>query len=110
MKLENCGLECLHVRPSSFRNILYKTGLDDAFIEQLKISCEKNMNKTAEEDSQRMVVTQVLEEITQLFVEDDLTQDWFSVFETSAHPDSLRKNLRSGKLFLCFNDNSLSYM
>jgi len=87
MKLENCDLECLHVHPSSFRNILYKTGLDDAFIEQLKLGCEQH--------TQRMVVTQVLEEITRLFVKDDLTQDWFSVFESSAHPDSLRKNLIS---------------
>ena len=100
MKLDKCDLECLHVHPSSFRNILYKTGLDDAFIEQLKLGCEQH--------TQRMVVTQVLEEITRLFVKDDLTQNWFSVFETSAHPDSLRKNLSSGKLFLHFDDNFLN--
>ena len=95
MQLENCGLECLHVHPSSFRNTLYKTGLDDEFIEQLKLDCE--------EHAQRVVVTQVLEEITRLFVKDDLIDNWFSVFETSAHPDSLRKNLTLGKFFLPLN-------
>ena len=95
MKFEKCDLECLNAVHNSFRNNLYKTGMDEAFVDELKIWSEDGAKKKA--------VRKLLEEVTRLFVEDDLTENWFSVFEDSTHPISLRKNLTNGKLFLSLN-------
>ena len=92
MKLEKCNLDCLNAVHTSIRNNLYKTGLDEAFVDELKIWSEDGVRKTA--------VRKLLEEITRLFVEEDLTDNWFSVFKDSVHPSSLQKNLTNGKLFL----------
>ena len=91
MKLEKCNLECLNPL-YSLRNNLCEVGLDEAFVDDLKAWSENGVKKTA--------VRRLLEEVTRLFVEEDLTENWFSVFEDSTHPMSLRKNLTNGKLFL----------
>ena len=83
LNLEKCGLECLHALHNAFRNNLWRTGMDEAFIDGLKTGDEP--------------VRLVLDEITRLFVEDGLAQNWFSVFAKYTHPESLKKNLSNGK-------------
>ena len=95
MKLEKCNLECLNALHNSFRNNLYNTGMDEAFVDNLKI--------WSADGSKKRAVRKLFEEVTRLFIDEGLTEDWFSVFEDSTHPISLRKNLTNGKLFLSMN-------
>jgi len=85
MKLEKCNLECLNALHNSFRNNLYNTGMDEAFVDNLKI--------WSADGSKKRAVRKLFEEVTRLFIDEGLTEDWFSVFEDSTHPISLRKNL-----------------
>ena len=83
LNLEKCGLECLHALHNAFRNNLWRTGMDEAFIDGLKTGDGP--------------VRLVLDEISRLFVEDGLAQNWFSIFANYTHPESLKKNLINGK-------------
>ena len=90
LKLENCGLECINTSQNFFRNSLYRTGLHESFIDELKL----DINNT----SQELIAKKLFDEITLLFVRKTLARDWFYVFRAYSHPPSLRRNLIQGKL------------
>ena len=107
LRLDNCGLDCLNILHNYFRNNLHRMGLDEIFIDQLKLDTERTVIQS--------LVRELLNEITRLFVDGKLARKWFSVFEDYTHPESLKKNLINGKLILthfcdCFNVKSHSYM
>ena len=88
LRLDNCGLDCLNILHNYFRNNLHRTGLDEIFIDQLKLDTERTVIQS--------LVRELLNEITRLFVDGKLARKWFSVFEDYTYPESLKKTLING--------------
>lgn len=95
LRLDACGLKHMNVPASDFRNNLYRTGLHEAFIDELKL--DSNCI------SRQELVRKLLERITLLFVDDNLATDWFSVFQEHLHPPHVRNNLTQGRFYRYFS-------
>ena len=89
LSLEKCGLDCMNISHNFFRNNLYRTGLHEAFIDELKLD--------AYNTSRQMIVKKFLDEITLLFVKKELPPNWFFVFRAYTHPPFVQENLIKGK-------------
>ena len=89
MSFPRCSLENISIHASNLRNQLYKTGLHDDFIEELKLDLEAK--------ARSKVIKKVFERITHKFIKGELKADWFDVFGENLHPKPTRENLISSK-------------
>ena len=89
MSFPHCSLMNISIHASDLRNRLYKTGLHNDFIEELKLDLEAK--------ARSKVIKKVFNRITHKLVNGELKTGWFDVFGDNVHPEPTRQNLISSK-------------